>query len=641
MRRLVLAGAIAGAVLALPAPADAQAAACGPRDAPGGEWPVFGRDDANTRHQQHERVISPADVPLLSPAWTFSTTDAGGEGDIVGTPIVTGGCLYAATTHGWVFALNADTGELVWEAQVPEGGGVFGSLGADSKRIFAAVSRTRRGVGCPEGAPCVGPYVVAFDRRNGRIVWSTEPLDSQPGADTFVSPVHFRGVLLAGVSGGAAELGDEADRHAFQGSLVFLATRTGRLLRKTWTIHPPGEPKDEFAGAGIWSTPAIDRVAKVAYAGTANPFRPQVEHEHANAMVKYDLDRRSPTFGQIIGSYKGNIDEYLPAYSQLPCYDVPGNSPPYYPQGLGACGDIDMDFGASPNLFTVGGRKLVGAGQKSGVYHVFDAQTMEPVWTQIVGPPTQFGGVVGSTAYDGESIHGPITAPGYVWSIAAADGTYRWMAPVVDALHWGPPVAAANGVVYTVDLTGFLDAYDARSGALLAKRPLALGGTSSPFSFSWAGVSIARHTIYAAVGVGVLSEGYIVAFRPGGTGDLTADVEKTLADLRRGDGGDGGGGGPATGGAIVAGPGATNTTYATPVMVTQVGGPLSFMNLDLQQHDVTADDVGPDGKPLFASRLGGLGETVPIEGLDRVESGRQYGFFCSIHPGMRGTLIVR
>ena len=76
-------------------------------------------------------------------------------------------------------------------------------------------------------------------------------------------------------------------------------------------------------------------------------------------------------------------------------------------------------------------------------------------------------------------------------------------------------------------------------------------------------------------------------------------------------------------------------------MVTQVGGPVSFTNADLPQHDVVSDELAPDGQPLFRSRLSGIGEVVPVEGLDRVQSGRQYGFFCSIHPGMRGTLFVR
>jgi polyvinyl alcohol dehydrogenase (cytochrome) len=646
-RPLLLAGSVPLIVafgLAVAHPAAGQVAVpatCGPTTGvAGGEWRTFGHDDANTRHQDRERVISPGDAATLSPAWSFSTLKAGGEGDITGTPIVADGCTYVATNRGWVFSLNADTGALVWKAKVPYGGGVNSTPGVGGGRVYVEVSRTSAATGCPAGDPCIGPYVVALDQATGALAWATAPIDDQPGADVYGSPVIVDGALLIGVSGGSAELGDEADRYAFQGSMNFLDTTNGAVLRKTWTIHPPQQPNDDFAGAGIWSTPAVDSAAKVAYAGTGNPFRPQAEHAHANAVLKFDVDRQSATFGEILGSYKGNIDEYIPAFSQLPCFDIPGNPPPYYPQGIGACGDIDLDFGASPNLFTdASGRKLVGAGQKSGVYHAFDAQTMAPVWNQIVGPPGAVGGIVGSTAYDGQSIFGPITAPGYLWSLAAGDGSHRWFAPVADGAHYGPPVAIANGVAYTVDLTGFLDAYDARSGALLGKRPLALGGTSSPASLAWGGVSVARNTIYAAVGITSLEEGFVVAFRRGTVGDARGDAEKTAADLA------GGGGGPgpvpSVGAAIVAGPGAASTTYATPVMTTQVGGPLSFVNADLPQHDVVSDELAPDGQPLFRSRLSGIGEVVPVEGLDRVQSGRQYGFFCSIHPGMRGTLFVR
>jgi plastocyanin len=193
-------------------------------------------------------------------------------------------------------------------------------------------------------------------------------------------------------------------------------------------------------------------------------------------------------------------------------------------------------------------------------------------------------------------------------------------------------------VVYSVDLTGYLDAYDARSGILLAKRPLALGG-SKPESLAWGGVSVARNTVYASVGIGSLADGFVVAFRPGGVNDVPGDAQQTVGGALGGGGGGGGGGG--SGAAIVAGPGAVYTTYATPVMTVAKGDPLSFVNLDAPQHDVTADEKAPDGKPLFYSRLGGIGEVVPVEGLDRVQSGKSYGFFCSLHPGMRGTLFVR
>ncbi|HEX8742336.1 MAG TPA: PQQ-binding-like beta-propeller repeat protein [Thermoleophilaceae bacterium] len=676
MRRGALTTGLVLAALAAAAPtasADVKLPGCADSDVPGGEWRAFGHDASNTRVQPREKSISPADVALLTPAWTFTGPKEGVEGDFTGTPIVADGCVYAATNRGWAIALNADTGKLVWKTKFPDGGTANNSVGVADRQcgttvtykkkvvkrrvkgkmrrkvkrvkvtkpkfcptIFVGATRTR-----PNERGVKGPYAFAMDQASGKVAWFTPPLDTQPGADLYGSPVIFDGVLLHGISGGSAELGDEADRYAFQGSMTFIDTAAGDLLKKTYTVHPPKQPEDDLAGAGIWSTPAVDPARKVAYAGTANPFRPQGEPKNANSVVKFDLDRKSKSFGEIVGHYKGLVDEYAPGFSQLPCYDIPGNPPPYYPQGIGQCGDLDLDFGASPNLWKgPDGRTMVGAGQKSGVYHAIDATTMKGEWTQIVGPPSAVGGIVGSTANDGASVFGPVTVPGHLWSLAADSGAHRWFAPVGDGAHWGNPVSVANGVVYTLDLQGNLDAYDARNGALLVKRPLGIGGTKSPQSLSWGGVAIARNTIYANTGIGSLAEGHIVALRPGAPQDLPEDVAETFTGGGGGDG-DGGGGPAPAGGAIVAVPGSTYSTYATPVMVTQVGGPLSFMNFDLPQHDVIADDKGPDGRPLFQSKLSGLGEVAPIEGLDRVKSGQTYGFFCSLHPGMRGSLIVR
>jgi polyvinyl alcohol dehydrogenase (cytochrome) len=671
--RLAVAAAVLAAVLAAPvaAPAaKAKRAKCSPYTVMAGEWRSYGRDLSNTRHQAREKVLALADAPLLTPAWAFSTVKSGGEGDVTGTPVVAGQCLFTATTDGWVFALNADTGRLVWKRKLPYGGGINGTPAYAFGRVYVAASRLQKEKGCPKGDPCVGGYVAAFDGKTGKLAFATKSLDTQPGNDVYGSPVLYpnpsrpspnlikRAVLMIGISGGSAELGDEADRYAFQGSMAFIDPANGKLLVKRWTIQKPTDkPKNDFAGAGIWSTPAVDPKAKVAYAGTANPFRPQAEHKHANAVLKFGVDRTDRrTFGKILGSYKGNIDEYVPAFSEMPCYDIPNNYPPYYPQGVGQCGDIDLDFGAAPNLMRdANGDVLVGEGQKSGVYHVFEGKTMKPVWSQVVGPPGALGGVVGSTAYDGERVYGPITVPGYLWSISADDGRHEWVGPVADGVHWGNPVAVANGAVYTVDLAGFLDVFDARTGALVSKRPLPLGGPQG-VTASWAGVAIARHMVYAAVGIRGLPEGYVVAYRAGAPGDVPADAQETVGggtDTGGGgeDGGDGGGGGGDGGdggsdgegqpASIVAGPGAYASTYATPVVVTGVGGPVTFVNFDIAQHDVVASDKGADGQPLFRSKLINFNETAPVEGLDKVKPGQTYGFYCSLHPGMRGQLVVR
>jgi len=604
---------------------------------PGGDWRVYGHDDANTRSQPAETTIGRLQAPLLAPAWTFSSVDAGGSGDFTGTPTVADGCVYIGSNDGWVFAMNADTGAKVWSKQVPDGGGINSSVTVPGDgRVYAAVSHTSGKSAC-SGTECEGPYVIALDQSTGDLVWQSSwvrgtdtvnVIDTQPGSDVYGSPMIFDGMIFEGVSGGSAELGDEADRYAFQGSFVLIDVATGNLIKKTWVIHPPNEPNDDFAGAGVWSTPAIDVQDKVAFVGTANPFKPEAQHQNADAVIKIDLDRSSPTFGEILDRYNGTIEEYVPALSTLPCVDTPGNPPPYYPQGLGSCSDADLDFGASPNLFTdAAGKKMVGAGQKSGVFHAFDAATMTQAWSSIVGPPSSVGGIVGSTAYDGTSFYGPITPAGYLWSLRQTDGMLRWASPVADGAHWGEPVAVANGVVYTVDLKGFLDAFDAQTGAPLLARPIvAGGGTGANPVLSWGGVSVARNTVYAGVGITGLPTGFVVAFRPGGGGGGGGGGLPPVPDL------------PA-GVTVIAGPGSYTSTYYTPITLVQAGSEkLSFENFDLQRHDV--DHIPASGPVLFESDYASLGQTVPVRFHAHLERGQLYDFYCTLHPGMFGKILA-
>jgi plastocyanin len=90
---------------------------------------------------------------------------------------------------------------------------------------------------------------------------------------------------------------------------------------------------------------------------------------------------------------------------------------------------------------------------------------------------------------------------------------------------------------------------------------------------------------------------------------------------------------------VVAGPGSATTGYLTSSVTIDQGEPLTFYNFDPIQHDVTASQKGSDGKPLFASDLIGAGDSADVVGTKFLTTG-SYGFFCSIHPNMVGTLTV-
>lgn len=80
------------------------------------------------------------------------------------------------------------------------------------------------------------------------------------------------------------------------------------------------------------------------------------------------------------------------------------------------------------------------------------------------------------------------------------------------------------------------------------------------------------------------------------------------------------------------------SVFVTPNVTIDQGEALSFTNLDVVGHDVTATDK-VDGKPIFASALTAAGATESVVGAQALKTGK-YGFICSIHPNMVGELTV-
>lgn len=484
--------AVVGATLATGSAAAAKAG-CG-RDAPGGEWSSYGQDLTNSRTQSAEDVIGVAEAPHLEPQWTFSSVSGGGDGGFQSTPVVAGGCVFAGTTSGWVFAVNADTGELVWKQNFTAGGlvgGIF-ALSVVDGRVHANVS----------GAE--GPYAAAADQETGKILWKTPILDKYPGAYSNASSVVYDGLVFMGISG------PEGDRDA-RGSYVILDAATGKLIRKEYVI-PKTDNKRGFGGAGIWSTAVVDTQTDYLYVGAGNPYGNRRDHRYANAILKVDLRQDRKTFGQIVDAYKGDVEQYYPPLEILA--DTPVCAAELDPTiDNPECGQLDLDYGASPNLFTnEDGEKLVGVLQKSGVYHVAYADTMERAWTTVVGGPCALCNAA-SSAFDGSAVY-VAGAPGSILhALDKTTGSYRWSAPIADGVHY-QAVSVANGVVYATDTTGSLDMFDAATGVPVFTRPLSADTAASGDACGTLGgnTSIARHKVYVACDVAASSGGWIVAY---------------------------------------------------------------------------------------------------------------------------------
>src|SRR5439155_20125692 len=96
-----------------------------------------------------------------------------------------------------------------WQTAGDTKGSIDSSGAVRGGRVFFTVSH----VG--------GPSVVALDGATGRVLWRTRQT-AQRGSDVYSSPVVFEGMVLAGWSGGSAELGDDSERRQLQGGFVIL-----------------------------------------------------------------------------------------------------------------------------------------------------------------------------------------------------------------------------------------------------------------------------------------------------------------------------------------------------------------------------------------------------------------------------------
>lgn len=480
-------------LLATALPIGGARAAAGCADAaPGGEWRNPGRSIAGTRSQPAEDLIGVDNADELAPTWTFNFEDASSDyGRFENTPVVADGCVYLATTSGYVLAINADTAEIVWKTQLPSeglagyGGLIVGSVAVAHGRVYATVSDS------------ANPYLASLDQATGAIEFMTV-VDDRPLAFVTAAPIVHDDLVFVGIAGQEASAGS-------RGGYALVDALTGDILEKRYVISDE-EFADGYEGASIWSTPVIDAATGYAYAATGNPSS-NFESRNANAILKIDVDASRATFGDIVDAYKGSWDSYTPNCNSSAT--LPG------------CAHIDVDFGASLNLFTdARGETLVGGVQKSGIYHAVHADTMQEAWTAVVGTPGHVFNAA-SSAVDEDGVYIPATAPGQMVSLDRDFGSINWASPIADVGHY-QPATVANGVVYTTTMTGLLIGYSTDDGTPLLVRPLALdtgafdptapagsgdiGGVLAVAQTS-AGVSVARHTVYVAF------QHFVVAYR--------------------------------------------------------------------------------------------------------------------------------
>jgi polyvinyl alcohol dehydrogenase (cytochrome) len=458
----------------------------------GGWWPAAGHDIADTRNAAGEHYIGPRNVSRLAPAWSLTTT-----GNVSVTATVADGTVYFPDSGGTLWAVAAGSGQVRWSHRVSEYTGIAGDVSRTSPAVYGDEL-----VFGDDSRAGTGASVIAVDRRTGQLRWRTL-VDLHVAARITTAAVVYQGVVYDGVSSYEEGLATRPGYRccSFRGSVVALDAATGKLLWKTYTI-PAG-----YSGGPVWgSTPAIDPQDNLVYVGTGDNYSappgvctapgetgcaPPAADDHVDSILA--LDRTTGA----VRWFKSTLSSDV---FTLVCGDHPS----------GTCGP-DFDFGSGPNLIRLpSGRRILGIGQKSGVYWALDARTGAPAWQTMAGPGSSLGGIEWGSATDGRRVYVAIanayrqaypitsadgttstTSGGFWAALDAATGKILWqVADPQGAADMGY-VSTANGVVYagsTAPAGTNMYALDAASGRILWR--FASGGSVA------SGAAIAGGRVY-------------------------------------------------------------------------------------------------------------------------------------------------
>jgi outer membrane protein assembly factor BamB/lysophospholipase L1-like esterase len=402
------------------------------------EWTVVNHDHANSRTNPAETILSADTIAGLAPRWRLDGISA-----ITSTPAVVGGAVYFGDWSGVFHAVRTSDGTEIW-----------------SRKLNSAIRPSPLVVGDRVYAPDSNGSLTALNRVTGDVIW-TVPLDTQPLLSIDSSPVLAGRTVVIGVA--SFEQGIKKPDYTFRGNIVDLDADTGQ---ERWRVYTTQNDDTAGAGVSVWSSAAVDDERKLVFIGTGQTYeQPASPRGDSLIAIRYET-------GEVA---------WVHQFTAGDVFTIAGGGP-----------GPDADVGASPNLFTIDGRDVVGVGQKNGFYHVLDRETGDTVWEKQLTSGSPLGGIMVTAAVSDGVVYvnsNKWKAFGFVqtgknspldtsstFALDARDGTILWEAPMPAPMFGG--LTVANGVVYHGTIDGTVHALSAQDGSeLWSDRPGgAIGG---------------------------------------------------------------------------------------------------------------------------------------------------------------------
>ena len=262
-RRLTLAAVVvaAGAVLAV-APAWAQEREFAPvsdavlQDPDPADWLNWRRTLDGWGYSPLEQIDT-SNAGELQLAWSWGIE----PGVSQTTPLVHAGVMYIANPGNVVHALDARTGDLIWEYRHDMDERRRPSVQLRSLAIYEDLIILNT----------VDAVTVALDARTGDVRWEATVGTAGAGYRFTSGPIVADGAIVTGMAG----CGRFRDDTCY---IVGLDARTGRELWRTSTVARPGERGGDTwgdlpllfrAGSDAWIPGSYDPISGLVYYGTA------------------------------------------------------------------------------------------------------------------------------------------------------------------------------------------------------------------------------------------------------------------------------------------------------------------------------------------------------------------------------------
>ena len=212
--------------------------------------------------------INTGNVARLRPVWIFQAGVIGlvanpATYSFEAAPIVVDGVMFVSGWDGYVWALDATNGRLLWQYRHP--------IPLD---VPLCCGNVNRGVAVAQGKVFLATQngqLVALDATSGQQAWQQTFVDVRAGESATLAPLVVKNLVIVGSSG--AEYGVRGHIDAFE-------IETGRRLWRRYNVPRPEEPGGDTwggnqswarGGGTAWITGTYDPELDLLYWGTGNP----------------------------------------------------------------------------------------------------------------------------------------------------------------------------------------------------------------------------------------------------------------------------------------------------------------------------------------------------------------------------------